>query len=118
MTKRHVFAFVAVLSILVLGSQAFAHPGGADAPSPDLPPIIPEGYLSPSDVHAKYSGPALEVVLSMIEHQPYAALPPRNECDATGTVCHEDHEFQSDLNGMVSINGGPADADHDEWSRA
>jgi hypothetical protein len=86
---------------------AQAHPGGANAPSPDLPPIIPEGYLSPSDVHARYSGPALEVVLSMIEHQPYAALPPRHECDPA-MMCHEDHEFQSDLNGMVSINGGPA----------
>jgi hypothetical protein len=106
---RHVFAFAAVLSILVLGSQALAHPGGANAPSPDLPPIIPEGYLSPSDVHARYSGPALEVVLSMVEHQPYAALPPRVVCDPTGGGnCHEDHEFESNLNAMVSINGGPA----------
>ena len=59
-------------------------------------------------MHAKYSGPALAIVLSMIEHQPYAALPPRNECDANRDAgCHEDHQFQSDLNGMVSINGGP-----------
>jgi hypothetical protein len=88
---------------------AQAHPGGANAPSPDLPPIIPEGYLSPSDVHARYSGPALEVVLSMVEHQPFAALPPRVVCDPTGGGnCHEDHEFQSTLNAMVSINGDPA----------
>jgi hypothetical protein len=73
-----------------------------------LPPIIPEGYLSPSDVHAKYSGPALAVVLSMVEHQPYAALPPRVVCDPTGMgACHEDHEFESQLHAMVSINGGP-----------
>jgi hypothetical protein len=100
---------VSALGLLVACGGALAHPGGANAPSPDLPPIIPEGYLSPSDVHAKYSGPALEVVLSMIEHQPYAALPPRTFCDpAGGGNCHEDHDFQSDLTGLVSINGGPA----------
>jgi hypothetical protein len=100
---------VCVLVGIAIGLTAQAHPGGGNSPSPDLPPIIPEGYLSPSDVHAKFSGPALQVVLSMIEHQPYAALPPRLVCDPTGGGnCHEDHEFQSDLTGLVSINDGPA----------
>jgi hypothetical protein len=93
---------------MALASQAFAHPGGGNAPSPDLPPIIPEGYLSPQDVHARYSGPALAIVLSQLEHQPYAALPPRSVCDPVGGgSCHEDHDFQSDLNGLVSVNNGP-----------
>jgi hypothetical protein len=75
-----------------------------------LPPIIPEGYLSPSDVHARYAGPALEIVLSMIEHQPFAALPPEyfGPCGQPGVPgCEEHHHFQSDLNGQVSINNGP-----------
>ncbi|MCI0332132.1 MAG: PEP-CTERM sorting domain-containing protein [Planctomycetes bacterium] len=100
--------FACAIGLLTVGS-ALAHPGGVNAPSPDLPPIIPEGvYLSPQDVHAKYSGPALEVVLSMVEHQPFAALPPRSICDPTGTGgCDEHHEFNSMLHAMVSINGGP-----------
>jgi hypothetical protein len=89
------------LAALAMCSTAIAHPGGANAPSPDLPPIIPEGYLSPSDVHARYSGPALEIVLSMIEHQPYAPIPPSYFPDG------ERHHFESNLEGQVSVNNGP-----------
>jgi hypothetical protein len=49
----------------------------------------------------------LDIVLSMVEHQPYAALPPRDVCNSDGTVCHEEHDFESTLDAMVSINGGP-----------
>jgi hypothetical protein len=102
MTRRKTCLLLALLCALVLSGQAMAHPGGVNAPSTALPPIIPEGvYLSPSDVHAKYAGPALEVVLSMIEHQPFAALPPENFPDG------ERHHFDSNLHGQVSINGGP-----------
>jgi hypothetical protein len=108
MKKRQICVLIAVLGVLASCGELLAHPGGANAPSPDLPPIIPEGYLSPSDVHAKYSGPALQVVLSMVEHQPYAALPPRSVCDPTGMgACDEHHEFESQLHAMVSVNGGP-----------
>jgi hypothetical protein len=87
-----------------------AHPGGLDTPSPDLPPVIVPGvYLSPNDVHAKYSGPALEIVLSMVEHQPFAALPPRYEnCQPGSLICDEHHQFNSTLEVQVSVNGGPA----------
>jgi hypothetical protein len=100
---------IAMLGVLAVGGLAMAHPGGANAPSPDLPPIIPEGYLSPQDVHARYAGPALEIVLSMVEHQPFAALPPEYlNCMQPGNMhCDEHHNFQSQLNAQVSINGGP-----------
>ena len=108
MKKQRVGILIAVLGVTACG-QALAHPGGLNTPSPDLPPIIVPGvYLSPSDVHAKYSGPALEVVLSMVEHQPFAELDPDDfQCGAAGTVCDEHHHFDSNLHAMVSINNGP-----------
>jgi hypothetical protein len=107
--KYQTCALVAVFGVMAVCGTATAHPGGANAPSPDLPPIIPEGYLSPQDVHARYAGPALEIVLSMIEHQPFAALPPEYfSCMQPGNMhCEEHHQFQSTLDGLVSINNGP-----------
>jgi PEP-CTERM motif len=88
------------VAALAMCSTAIAHPGGVNAPSPDLPPIIPDNeYLSPADVHARYSGPALEIVLSMIEHQPFAGQPPQNFPD------REVHHFESQLNGQGACNG-------------
>ncbi|MEX2307042.1 MAG: PEP-CTERM sorting domain-containing protein [Pirellulales bacterium] len=110
MMKRRICVLVAVLSVLALGGQAFAHPGGLNTPSPDIPPIIVPGvYLSPQDVHAKYSAGALEIVLSMVEHQPFALLDPTLfECGQPGgSMCNEHHHFQSQLDAMVSINNGP-----------
>jgi hypothetical protein len=99
---------VCALVLVAIGTTAFAHPGGANAPSSDLPPIIPEGYLSPNDVHARYAGPALEIVLSMVEHQPFAGLPPRYEnCQPGSLVCDEHHQFESHLTAQVSVNNGP-----------
>jgi hypothetical protein len=97
------------LLVFAVCLSAQAHPGGANSPSSDLPPIIPEGYLSPNDVHARYAGPALEVVLSMVEHQPFAALPPRYEnCDPGTLNCDEHHQFESGLTAQVTVNGmGP-----------
>ncbi len=103
-------SLLCALAALAMCSSAIAHPGGANAPSPDLPPIIPEGYLSPADVHAKYSGPALEIVLSMVEHQPFAELDPDVFLcnDPGGTQCDEHHHFDSQLHAMVSVNGSPS----------
>jgi hypothetical protein len=102
MTKQRIYVSVAALAMLVACGQAWAHPGGVNAPSPDLPPIVPMNeYLSPSDVHARYSGPALEVVLQMVEHQPFAGMPVPP--DPVG----EKHHFESNLRAEVSINGGP-----------
>jgi hypothetical protein len=105
MTKQKSSALIAVLGLIALCGTAMAHAPngkGVNAPSPDLPPIIPDNeYLSPADVHARYSGPALEVVLKRIEHQPFAGqpVPP----DPTG----ERHHFESQAMGDVSVNGSP-----------
>ena len=99
--KRRICFLVAVLGVAVCG-QAWAHPPngkGSNQPSSDLPPVIPEGYLSPADVHARYSGPALEIVLSMIEHTPFSNLPPRQEADG------EHHNFGSELRGQGACTG-------------
>jgi hypothetical protein len=97
--KRQLLSFIFSLAIV---TPALAHPGGVNAPSPDFPPIVPEGYINAEDVFATYSGPALEVVLSMVEIQPFAAIPPSYLPDG------ERHHFESILTGQISINGGPA----------
>jgi hypothetical protein len=94
---------IAMLGVLTIGSVAMAHPPlgkGGDTPSPDLPPIIPEGYLSPADVHARYSGPALEVIMAMPQHLPFAG-------QTTFGPDGERHHFDSQLHAQVSVNGGP-----------
>jgi hypothetical protein len=105
MRKPTIFLLCAVLGLVALCGTALAHPPngkGVNAPSPDLPPIVPDNeYLSPQDVHARYSGPALEVVLSMVQHQPFAAIPPSYLPDG------ERHHFESNLEAQVSVNGGP-----------
>jgi hypothetical protein len=102
MMKRQVVLLIAVLGVLAFSGQVWAHPGGVNAPSPDLPPIVPDNeYLSPQDVHARYSGPALEIVLQMVQHQPFAAIPPSFLPDG------ERHHFESNLQAEVSVNGGP-----------
>jgi hypothetical protein len=99
---------------LATGSQAFAHdpPPGITQPGPNLPP---DGvYLTPNDVHARYAAGALEIVLTAAQHQPFANLSPTDyppRCDSNGPAgggpC-EHHHFESGLDAMVSINGGPA----------
>jgi hypothetical protein len=100
---------VCAVVVSALGLTVQAHPGGLDTPSPDIPPVIVPGvYLSPNNVHALYSGPGLQIVLSMAEHQPFAALPPRYEnCQPGSLVCDEHHQFQSTLDALVSVNGSP-----------
>jgi hypothetical protein len=99
---NHVRLLFGVLIALTFSGQILAHPGGVNAPSPDLPPIVPDGvYLSPSDVHARYSGPALEIVLTRLEHQPFAGQPPTFGPEG------ERHHFESEARGEVSVNGSP-----------
>lgn len=104
MMKQRICVLVAVLGFVAMCGQAMAHAPngrGVNAPSPDLPPIVPDGvYLSPADVHAMYSGPALEVVLSMIEHQPFAG-------QTTPGPDGERHHFESELRGQISVNNSP-----------
>jgi hypothetical protein len=93
---------LSALAALAVCSQALAHPGGVNAPSAALPPIVPDNeYLAPSDVHARYAGPALEIVLSRLEHQPFAGQPPFFGPDG------ERHHFESEARGDVSVNGSP-----------
>ena len=100
--NRQICFLIAALSVLALSGQALAHTPngqGVNAPSPDLPPIVPDNeYLSPADVHARYSGPALEVVLSRLEHQPFAG-------QSTDGPDGERHHFESEARGDVNVNG-------------
>jgi hypothetical protein len=102
MMKRRICVLVAVLGIVALCGQAWAHAPngiGVDAPSSDLPPIVPDNeYLAPQDVHARYSGPALEIVLSRLEHQPFAG-------QSTDGPDGERHHFDSEARGEISVNG-------------
>lgn len=114
MSARNGVVLIALLVSAAVCGQALAHAPngiGLNTPSPDIPPVIVPGvYLSPTDVHAKYSGPGLEIVLSLVEHQPFAALPPEyfGPCGQPGVPgCEEHHHFQSTLDAQVSINGGP-----------
>ncbi len=95
MTKRHKYIPLAALSMLLVGGNAWAQ-GGVDQPTTDLPP---DGvYLSPSDVHAMYTGPELEIVLSAIQHQPF--VPGQTTTDPTG----ESHFFNSSVEGIGQCN--------------
>jgi hypothetical protein len=90
-------------AVLSIGSPAVAQflpGGGIDTTDPGLPPLTGK-YLSPDDVHAMYSGMALSIVLKRLEHRPFAIefkMPMGPD---------EMERFNSNLDGDVSINGGP-----------
>jgi hypothetical protein len=112
MNRRRICFLIAMLSVIVAGGQTMAHPGGVTTPSPDLPP---DGvYLSPFDVHATYGGAALQIVLSAVQHQPFALLNPNDfQCGSgvPGGDC-EHHEFDSRLEAdfEVLMNGNPVNS--------
>jgi hypothetical protein len=93
-------AFLAVVGLLLVGSTAFSSIITSD---PSLPPMGGV-YLAPADVHATYSGGALTIVLSQIQHQPFASPP----VIRTVTGSDEEEIFSSGATGMVSVNGSPA----------
>ncbi|MBI3837779.1 MAG: hypothetical protein HY288_07580, partial [Planctomycetia bacterium] len=102
------YKFVAPL-ILVAMVASIAAAQGVDQNSSDLPP---QGvYLTPSDVHAMYSGPGLAIVLSAVQHQPFANGDPVTGKPVDRTVVNggqdELEQFSSSVSGLVSINGGP-----------
>jgi PEP-CTERM motif-containing protein len=104
MKPQRFVLLVSMLCMAAVAIPALAHPGGITTPDPTLPP---EGvYLSPADVHATYGGGALTIVLQAIQHQPFKDLPPELVCQGT-PACEEHHDFDSDLFGEVSVNGGP-----------
>jgi hypothetical protein len=64
--------------------------------------LPPEGvYLSPDDVHAMYSGPDLEIVLSAIQHQPFAGAVRQPGPGPTD----ETELFESSLSGEGACEG-------------
>ena len=103
------------LGLIALGASIASVQAGVIMSSPELPPIgndvfgLPTGYLSPSDVHAMFSGPGLVVVLKQVVHQPFALL--------SRTMLPDGGElemFQSTLDGLFNINGGPFSPFHAE----
>jgi hypothetical protein len=92
-------ATVAALSIIPQASAT-----GVDQDSPLLPPA--GVYLTPSDVHATYTGPGLSIVLSQIQHLPLLDQPIVRLI--VGSGLDELETFQSLVDGLASINGGPA----------
>jgi PEP-CTERM motif len=101
--------------IALAGSPAFAQflpGGGMNTPDPSLPPSPspPAAYLTPADVHATYSGPGLAIVLSAIQHQPFANQGVDRHPGGSGTVGTPNDEietFNSGLQGLISVNGSP-----------
>jgi hypothetical protein len=90
---------------LAIATNSFAQflpGGGIDTPDPTLPP---EGvYLSPDDVHAMYTGANLAIVLTAVQHQPFKDLPPRPVPPPPATPVDELHDFDSDLDVLVTCN--------------
>jgi len=60
--------------------------------------------MTPAQVHAEYTGLGLDIILSQIEHIPFAGTTTRTS-DVNG---NEFETFQSELIGMATVNGGPS----------
>ena len=58
------------LAVVVAASGSFALAQGTNQNNSNLPPA--GVYLTPTDVHAMYNGPGLAIVLSAVQHQPFA----------------------------------------------
>jgi hypothetical protein len=105
MNRRQLACFVLCCAVALLASPAFAQflpGGGVNTPNPNLPP---DGvYLTPDQVHAMYTGGALQVVLSAIQHQPFASQSSRHGVPGTN---NEVEDFPSSMNGQISVNGSP-----------
>lgn len=69
--------------------------------SAGLPPVG-GAYMTPADVHATYGGGALTIILSQLQHQPFAG----GSSHPTGVAGDEQEDFNSGMSGLVSVNGG------------
>ncbi len=89
--------------IVAWASGQDAKADGIITADPSLPPVGTIGgeaaYLTPADVHAMYSGPGLDVVLSMVQHRGFTNI----KRDTVGQ--DEIETFQSTLSGLASVNG-------------
>lgn len=102
------FLFSAIVA-LAMAPIAMAHPGGINTPNPNLPPA--GVYLTPTDVHAMYTGADLAIVLTAVQHQPFVPG------DKTNNGPDEHHHFNSLLtaeatcqdvmSGACALNGLP-----------
>ena len=91
------------IAALAIGIIGFVAPCQADliTNNPNLPP---DGvYLSPDQVHAMYTGGALTIVLTAVQHQPFA-----NETQRQAVGPNEIETFPSSMAGLVSVNNSPA----------
>jgi hypothetical protein len=94
---------VAFGACMVAAGMSF---GQVTTSNPGLPPNT-GAYMTPSQVHADYSGPGLAIVLSQVSHEPFANTAQISDNSATKT---ETESFNSQLTGMVSVNGSPSTA--------
>jgi hypothetical protein len=93
------------LTAMALGIIASSAAADVITNSPSLPPVTdasgnPVAYMTPAQVHATYSGPALTAVLSQVQHSGFSNI---------HTITQGNNEidnFQSTLTGQASINGG------------
>lgn len=92
---------LSAMALSVSAAAVVSVPPGVDQSSTDLPPA--GVYLTPADVHARFSGSGLEIVLSQVQHQPFAGRSVERK-RVPGTD-DETENFLSMVHGMVSVNG-------------
>ncbi len=99
--NRFTLATAAMFVVLALATAARAQVVTSDS---SLPVLYPTGvYLTPNNVHTTYHGPGLVVVLDNIEHRAFGPVV------RTPSGPNEIENFNSQLVGMISANGGPID---------
>ena len=105
MIRRQYVCVLLCCVVALVATPAFAQflpGGGVNTPNPNLPP---DGvYLTPTDVHAMYTGGALAIVLTAVQHQPFASQSSRHGVPGTN---NEVEDFPSSMNGQISVNGSP-----------
>lgn len=97
---KRVSMLVWMALIGVCGSPVVAVAQGLNTPNPNLPPA--GEYLTAEDVHARYTGPDLEIVLNDVVHRPIADRAERFD-DGAG---NEIEVFDSLLSGLADVTLG------------
>lgn len=95
--KRLVSLFPA---LALFAMPAAVHAQGVDSTSPLLPPLGGE-YRSPANIHATYSGPGLDIVLSDIRHSAFANI------TMTPVLGGTQEDFDSSATGNGAVDFGP-----------